>query len=395
MRITLDKKIKIINILSRLNIGGPSLHAVLITRHLNNDDFVSLMISGQLSKGEGDMSYLLDESPISHMSVDTMSREISFKNDLEAIIDLYKIFRREKPAIVHTNMAKAGMVGRAAAFLAGVPIIIHTFHGHVFSGYFSSLKTNIFIIIERFLALISTNLIAISSQVKREICSVYRITSDKKVSIIPLGFELDKLEPRDNYQGYYRSQFSLPDDSPIIGIVGRITGIKNHKLFIDIAKLLHSENQRIHFLIVGDGELRSEMENYVSSIGMSNCIHFAGWIKETAKIYADLDIMLLTSKNEGTPVTIIEAMHYKIPVVSSKVGGVPDIISHGRTGFLIDSFEPEDYLSSITKLLNDREIYNTIGNAANTSVNKEFTISRLLSDLTRLYHQLLEKKEIV
>jgi len=391
----LKKKIKIINILSRLNIGGPSLHAVLLTKYLNNEDYESLIVSGCLSEGEGDMSYLLDGSATTHITVNTMTREIAIGDDIRAVVELYKIFRREKPDIVHTNMAKAGMVGRAAAYLARVPIIIHTFHGHVFSGYFSSLKTNIFLLIERLLALISTKIVVISNEIKREICSIYRITSKKKVTVIPLGFELTELQPLDQYKGYFRKKFSIPDDSPIIGIVGRITGIKNHNLFVDIAKLIFNQNANVHFLVIGDGDLRDELEKCVVSEKMSDHFHFTGWVKETAKIYADLDIMVLTSKNEGTPVTVIEAMHYKIPVVCSEVGGLPDIVSDGNTGFLVKSFNPEDFVPIITKLLDDRSLCRTIGNEGHQSVNQQFTLSRLINDITGLYHQLLDKKGII
>jgi glycosyltransferase involved in cell wall biosynthesis len=291
-------------------------------------------------------------------------------------------------------MAKAGMVGRVAAWLAGVPVIIHTYHGHVFSGYFSPAKTSLYIMIERMLALFSTGIIAISDRIKQDICSVYKIASERKVRIIPLGFELQKMEPLKKYQGILRNQFSIPDRVPIIGIVGRMTAIKNHLLFVEIACLLLKKNKNIHFMIIGDGELRGEIEKKVQDIGISDHVHFCGWVTDAGKIYADLDIMLLTSLNEGTPVTVIEAMYYQIPVVSSNVGGLPDMIESGKTGFLIDSFNAKDYIPVILRLLESNDERNAMGETASHYVNERYNIDRLIIDIKNLYQEFLKKKGI-
>lgn len=377
-----------------MNIGGPSVHAVLLTKYLDNDKFHSLLVSGSLSEGEGDMSYLIEQYGIEHQSIKNMQREISLRDDIKTVLELFKLFRREKPQIVHTNLAKAGMVARLAALLAGVPIILHTYHGHVFSGYFSKTKTSLYIFIERIMALLSTKIIVVSEMIKKDICSIYKITSEKKVSVISLGFELEKMEPIMNYRGFFREQFSIPADAPVIGIVGRITGIKNHHLFIDIAYLLLKNNPQIHFLIIGDGELRDEIVERVNTLGITEKVHFTGWISETAKMYADLDMMLLTSKNEGTPVTVIEAMYYKIPVISSNVGGMSDLIVDGKTGFLINSLIAKDYISVILKLLVSVREKETIGNAAKAFIVGQFNINRLINDMKNLYTELLKKKGI-
>jgi glycosyltransferase involved in cell wall biosynthesis len=390
-----DNPIKIINLLSRMNIGGPSVHAVLLTKYLDNEKFQSMLISGSLSEGEGDMSYLVDQYDIEHRSIKTMQREISLWDDIKAIKELYGLFRREKPQIVHTNLAKAGMVGRFAALLAGVPVILHTYHGHVFSGYFSPAKTFLYILIERLMALYSTKIIVVSEIIKKDICSVYKIVKEKKVTVIPLGFELKKMKPLETYRGIFREKFSIPNNAPVIGIVGRLTAIKNHELFVDIANLLFQQNKHIHFLIVGDGELRKEMEEKVNVLGLSENVHFTGWITETAKMYADLDIMLLTSKNEGTPVTVIEAMYYKIPVVCSNVGGLSDLITDGRTGFLINSHVAEDYVPVILKLVRSELEKVNIGASAHTFIADQFTIDRLIRDMDDLYTKLLNKKGIM
>jgi glycosyltransferase involved in cell wall biosynthesis len=393
--VRIAKKIKIINLLSRLNIGGPSVHAVLLTKYLNNERYESVLVSGSLSEGEGDMGYLLDDLDLRHLQMKALGREISLFNDFQAIWELYRLFRREKPDIVHTNMAKAGMIGRIAAFLAGVPIIVHTFHGHVFSGYFSPLKSNIFIGVEKMLSYISTAIITISRQIKDDICDRYRITPADKVSIIPLGFELDKFDPKENYRNYFRKKFEIADDAQIVGIVGRITAIKNHELFVKIAAHVTKKFPDVHYLVIGDGELKPAIEAMANNLDLAKRMHFSGWIRETAKIYADLDILLLTSINEGTPVTLIEAMHYAIPVISTAVGGVPDIIIDKQTGFLVNSFDPADFLRVIDDLINHPEKRNQAGNQAKKFIDHHFTIDRLVADITKFYDKLLYQKRIL
>ena len=380
--------IKIINLLSRMNIGGPSVHAVLLTKYLNDNNFTSMLVSGSLSEGEGDMSYLIDQHQIKHRSIKTLQREISPVDDIKAIIELYKLFKKEKPQIVHTNLAKAGMVGRLAAWLAGVPVILHTYHGHVFSGYFSSFKTSIYILIERYIALISNKIISVSDMIKKDICSVYKITSEKKVTVIPLGFEFDKMKSLDHYRGTFRNQFSIPEDATIIGIVGRITAQppRNNS---------RARNTNIHFLIIGDGDLRKEIGDKVNALDIAKNIHFTGWVTETAKMYADLDMMLLTSKNEGTPVTVIEAMYYKVPVISSNVGGLSDLIDNSRTGFLINSLNAEDYIQDILKLVRSDQEREKMSQAAHEFIIDNFSINRLITDIKDLYTNLLKMKGIM
>jgi glycosyltransferase involved in cell wall biosynthesis len=390
----IEKRIKIINVISRLNIGGPSVHVVLLSKYINTDPFESLLISGSLSEGEGDMNYLLDDLSIRHLVISSLKREISPFTDLKSVIQLIKIFRREKPAIVHTNLAKAGIVGRLAAVLSGVPVVIHTFHGHIFSGYFSPLKSSIFVWIEKALSLFSTKIIVISKQIGHEICNVYRVAPGKKISVIPLGFELDKFESLDTFKGYFKKLFSIPSASPVLGIVGRITDIKNHTLFLKVAAEVFSEFPDAHFLVIGDGEKREEMEQLTNSLNLSSRVHFTGWVKEKAKIYADLDLLLLTSFNEGTPVTVIEAMYYGIPVVSTNVGGLPDLIDDKITGYLINSMEPAAFTGPIRALLTSDTGAEAIGRAAHISITHRYHVNRLIETMTDLYRQLLSEKRI-
>jgi len=386
--------IKIINILSRMNIGGPSVHVALLSKYINDEPFESLVISGTLAEGEGDMTFLLDDFKVRHITLPSMKREISPLADFNSLLRLIRIFREERPVIVHTNLAKAGIVGRLAAVLTGVPIIIHTFHGHVFAGYFSGWKSKLFVWIEKILALFSTKLIVISDQIGEEICSNYRVTNKSKVVTIPLGFELDKFKPLITFKGFFREEFSIPVDAPVIGIVGRITDIKNHRLFLHIAHRVRQKYPHVHFLVIGDGERRAEMEYLSAELNLSGHVHFTGWIREQAKMYADLDLLLLTSLNEGTPVTVIEAMYYAVPVISTRVGGLPDLIEDKKTGYLINSRDPGDFMAAIETLLFSDTERTKITAAAKEFIVSHYNIHRLVSDISNLYRELLSKKGI-
>lgn len=390
---TNQKKIKIIRIIARLNIGGPAIHTCLLTKHFNNSEYDSLLINGELSDGEGDMSYLLGDGTVFHKHIASLQREISPIADLKSIIELYKLFKKEKPDIVHTHTAKAGMVGRLAAFLARVPVRIHTYHGHVFSGYFTPLKTKMFIMIERFLALISTKIIVISEKQKSEICNKYKISPREKVAIIRLGFDMENYDSLEKYKNYWRKKFNIPNNAPIVGIIGRLTAIKNHKLFLQIANEIYNKINNVHFLIIGDGELKNELKNEINELSLKPNIHFTGWITDIPLLYSDIDILLLTSLNEGTPVAIIEAMHYGIPAVSTNVGGVSDLIKNGENGFVVNSFNPEDFSPVILKLLDNPKLRRKIGNAGQSFIKEKFSAKRLISDLDQLYRQLLIKRQ--
>jgi glycosyltransferase involved in cell wall biosynthesis len=359
---------------------------------LNDKEFQSLLISGRISEGEGDMGYLLPGIENYHQYLPILQREIALLRDIKTFLILFRLFRKEKPDIVHTHLAKAGLVGRLAAFFARVPVRIHTFHGHVFSGYFSPLKTFIFIQIERLLACLSTKIVVISNQIKNDICARYRIVSRGKTALIPLGFDFSDMGNTDIYTGLLRKQCSIPDHALTIGIVGRLTAIKNHGLFIKIAEDMLNSRSDLHFLIIGDGELQPVLKNQVHRAGIQKNVHFLGWIKQIAKIYADIDILLMTSKNEGTPVSIIESLYFGTPVIASNVGGVPDLVEHEKNGFLVNSFEVKDFIIYIDRLIQDRELYRNIAEEGRQTVIEKFDVQRLLADTKNLYRELIQNE---
>lgn len=371
---------KIVRIIARLNIGGPARNAVLLSEGFPG----TVLVCGEVDRSEGDMTYLACEKSIKPIIIKELTREISWKDDWAAFWKICKIIQREKPDIIHTHTAKSGALGRMAGILYGKAILVHTFHGHVFSGYFGKVKTVFFIWVERFLALFTDRIITVSGTLKKELVEKYRIAPEKKFSVIELGFELDEL-------------FKLPvrNNREIIniGIVGRLVPIKNHKMVLDCARNLkqYARSNSIRIIIVGDGEMRDELGRYAQELGTESVVEFRGWVKDLKAIYEELDIVVLTSLNEGTPVSLIEAMAGARPVIASRVGGVPDIVRDGINGYLVESGDIEAFTEKLSELIKDPEKRGIFGQNGRKMVQERFSKERLIKDTKELYNNLLQK----
>lgn len=387
-----QRKIKVVRIIARLNIGGPAIHTILLSEGLGEYGFETILVVGKPDKSEGDMSDFARNKNINIKYIPELRREIGLF-DLIAFFKLFFIIRKIRPDIVHTHTAKAGTLGRLAAFLAGVPVKIHTFHGHVFHNYFSSTKTRLFIFIEKILGFFTDWVIAISETQRDEIVSIYKIVPGKKCKVIRLGFDFKEFL-KDNLQGKIRKELGISTSAILVGIVGRLVEIKNHKLFFDAAKVLKDKfkDTDIKFLVIGDGKLREELEKYSYEIGLGDSVKFLGWRKDLGPIYADLDIVALTSLNEGTPVSLIEAMASGKPVVSTEVGGIKDIVFEGKTGFLIKENNSSSFAEKISLLVKDRNLRQSMGKLGKEFVLKTYSKDRLFSDIKSLYEEALSLK---
>jgi len=375
---------KIVRIIARLNIGGPARNAVLLS-----DLGETVLVCGEVGEGEGDMMYLAREKGIEPIIVPELGRELSFLNDCRAFWKIYRIICRERPDIVHTHTAKAGTLGRLAAALYNLTHclckvgcvrckVVHTFHGHVLHSYFGSTKTWFFIWAERISSLFTDKIVTVSDVLKKELSGIFRIAPEEKFSVVELGFELDellKLPPKE------------ASDVINIGIVGRLVPVKNHKMLLRVAQKI-----KARFLIVGDGELRQELEDYVKALKIEDVVGFRGWVKDVADIYRDLDIVVLTSLNEGTPVSIIEAMAAAKPVVATRVGGVSDIVQDRKSGYLVRSGDEEDFEEKLSSLIRDREKRLRFGEYGRRLVKDRFSKDRLIKDTKELYNSLLDKR---
>lgn len=381
------RPVKVMNIVARLNVGGPAIHVSLVTQHLNapiNPRYESVLVAGTVGLKEGDMGYYAAERGVTPIIIPSLGRELHPVRDLVTLVALVRLIRQHRPDIVNTHTAKAGFVGRLAARLAGVPVVVHTFHGHVFHGYFSPAKTRVFIWLERLAARLANRIIVLTDGQRDELADTYRIARREKFVVMPLGLELESLLARPRKTGDVRRLWDIPPDAPLVTIVGRLVPVKNHALFLRAAKLVWDKLPQAHFLIVGDGELRADLEAQAAALGLPQVVHFAGWQREVAPYYADSDVLVISSVNEGTPLTVIEALACGTPVVATAVGGLPDLLHHGELGALAPSEDAEALAAAIISTLGTPPEGDRLRQAA----RQHYSIARLAADLDALYTSL-------
>ena len=385
------KKIKILRIINRFNIGGPTYNATFLTRFMS-DEFETLLIGGLPEENEANSLHILKEYDVEPLLIHELKRDPNLKSDRLALKKIKTIIREFKPDIVHTHASKAGALGRKAAFSCNVPVVVHTFHGHIFHSYFGKIKTSIFKNIERYLAKKSTGIIAISNLQKKELCETHKITTAKKIEVIPLGFDLKKFQ--DHYSENriaVRKEYDLNDDTLALCIIGRLAPVKDHFFFLDVIEELSSQTDRkIKIFIVGDGELREEINSRVDLLKNKGVdIIMTSWIFDIAKFNAGMDIMCLTSKNEGTPVSLIEAQASNLPVISTDVGGVSDIVSQNETGFIISRKGKREFVEKLKTLVENDDLRNKMKTKGWDHVHLKFSYTRLASDMEEYYKKLL------
>jgi glycosyltransferase involved in cell wall biosynthesis len=379
------RRTRVLRVITRLNIGGPALHAALLSTRLDPERFETLLVAGREGATEGSMLELgrLHEG-LALRRVPSLGREISGLDDLRALAAVTSIAREFRPDIVHTHLAKAGTVGRLAARASGARAVIHTYHGTVFKGYFGTVKTRAFIAIERGLARLSTRLVAITPSQRRELIKL-GIGDERKIVEIPLGLELEQFRtPLEAVEA--RRRLGLPQSTPIVAIVARLVPVKNISLFL---RALAIVNEPVLAVIVGDGEERAALEAHTKALGIELRVRFLGWQRDIAAVYAAADIVALTSLNEGSPVSLIEAMAAGRAVVSTAVGGVPDVVTDGVSGVLVPSGDAEELAGVISALLREPERRHRLGQAARQAAYPLYDVSRLLTDVTRLYQSLV------
>lgn len=395
------RKIKIVRIIARLNIGGPAIHTILLTEGLNKTRFDSLLVCGSTGRGEGDILYYAFNKRVTPYFIPELKRDLHFFNDFIAFKKIYRIIKNEKPDIIHTHTAKAGALGRLAAIIYNffhphrLIVIVHTFHGHIFDGYFNKFKTKIFVLIERFLAFFTCRIITLSKSIKEELISL-GIGNKNKIEIISLGLELEDflgIPPRDN---------SVIN----IGIVGRLVSIKNHRLFLEAASkaIVDNPDIKLRFKIIGDGELREELEAYSRTLNINTWVDFLGWQKDLIQVYSDLDIVALTSINEGTPVSLIEAMASGRTVIATDVGGVRDLLGkeiHAyvkqdvqfkvlERGIIVEAKDSDSFAAALNFILKQNNLRENMSILSREYVRSKFSKERLIEDTENLYTNLLE-----
>lgn len=397
---------KVFRIIARLNVGGPARHVVWLTKALNNSEFQSVLVAGTVPEGEENMEYFAEENGVKPVFIEEMSRELSPKD----IVSLWKVYRRicaEKPDIIHTHTAKAGTVGRAAGFIyrwlnwKNVKLI-HTFHGHVFHSYYGNLKTKIFLLIEKFLAFFATDkIIVITTQQFEEINKKFGVGNEKQFEIISLGIDLEKFAGADDKRELLRREIGAKEDEILVGFVGRFTEIKNIPLFLQAAKIFAEKKKpdspKLKFVLVGDGHLRLSLEKSAEELGLNENLIFLGNRNDADVFYAGLDIVALTSFNEGTPLSLIEAMANGKAVISTKVGGVTDLLGNitdkrenfeiCERGLATVSDDADGLFSGLMLLAENPGLRKKIGENGKTFVTEKYSKNRLIADIESLYRK--------
>ena len=419
---------KIVRIIARLNVGGPARHVAWLTAALRSAGHESVLVAGSVPPGEDDMTYFAAAQGVEPIRIPEMSREIS-PQDAVTVWKLYRLFARLRPDIVHTHTAKAGTVGRVAGLfykwltpsaLWGRPRavrFVHTYHGHVFHSYYGAAKTRLFLAVERALARIATDrIVVISPQQFAEINGRFGVGRAEQFSVVPLGLDAGVFADSRARRRAARARFGAAgdDDTPLVGIVGRLTEVKNHRLFLEAAALLKERlarragpggPRRVRFVVVGDGHLRLDLETHACALGLADDVLFTGTLDDPENFYAALDIVALTSLNEGTPLTLIEAMACERAVVATAVGGVVDLLGGVEAselrrpgawrvcarGLQVEPGDAEAFSHALEHLVDHGELRERMGERGRLFVEQNYSKERLVEDVLRLYENLLAR----
>jgi glycosyltransferase involved in cell wall biosynthesis len=400
---------KIVRIIARLNVGGPARHVIWLTKELNNQEFQTVLLAGSVPAGEEDMSWFADENGVAPVYIEQMSRELSPK-DIVSLWKIYREIRKVKPDIIHTHTAKAGTVGRIAALLYRISSrkkvrIVHTFHGHIFHSYYGKLKTKIFLLIEKTLAFLATDkIITISQRQFEEIHNEFGIGKREQFKVVPLGIDLEKFAKAEAKKNNLREEIGASADELLVGFVGRLTEIKNVSMLLKVAKIYREQKDstlpKIRFIIIGDGNLRNTLEREAGSLELGDSIQFLGNRNDTDIFYAGLDIVALVSLNEGTPLSLIEAMANAKPVISTAVGGVVDLLGRVETdtdefkvcerGVRIDGFSAENFYKGLIYLAKSEKLQKALSKSGKDFTDAKYDKKRLVGDIKNLYRDLID-----
>jgi len=387
------ERIPVLRVIARLNVGGPALHVAYLSAGLASRGYDTTLVAGTVGRGEESMAFVAEQAGVRIVTLAGLSREISPLQDTLAVLRLARLIRRVRPTILHTHTAKAGTVGRVAALLAGrarPPLVVHTFHGHVLRGYFSPARSAFFRVLERALARVTTVLVAVSPEVRDDLVSL-GVAPAEKFAVIRLGIELEErvrpAQPRDEV----RRRLGLPPERFVVGWLGRMTGVKQTSDLLDALGALRERGIDASLLLVGDGPDRVAFEERARELGLIRHCLFLGYQEDVASWYAAMDAVALPSGNEGTPVTVIEALAAGRPVAAYAVGGVPDVVREGVDGFLVPPGDTAALADRLADLAADPALRARMGAAGRERVLERYGVGRLLDDVDRLYRQTLAR----
>jgi glycosyltransferase involved in cell wall biosynthesis len=372
--------VRVLRVIARLNVGGPALQAAVLSRGLDPDRFEQRLVAGALGPREGD--YVALRAPDLQVSyLPGLGRTPQPFDDLQALAGLVRTIRAFRPHIVHTHTAKAGVLGRLAARMCGVPATVHTFHGHLLNGYFSPLVSRGVVHVERIFARGTTRLVAVGDQVRQDLLAA-GIGRPDQYEVVAPGVRLPPAPPR----SVAFKQLGLPPDQRMVTFVARMTAVKRPDRFADMAAIVAARHPEALFVAVGDGELADDLAKQAARAGVP--IRLLGWRAQMETVYAASDVVVLTSDNEGMPVSLIEAQAAGVPCVTTRVGSAPEVVADGETGFVTGP-NPSELAQAVERLLEDECLRSSMGRAAARRAGARFGPERLASDMARIYEEVL------
>ncbi len=376
---------RVLRIITRLNVGGPARQAAWLHHRLPELGLIHRLVTGVEEPGEG----WIDPGTAGVTEISDLRRPIDPRADRRAFLALQRLTRSWQPDLVHTHLAKAGALGRVAARRARVPATVHTFHGHVLDGYFHPALARTFVEVERRLARRTDALVAVSPEIRDELLDL-GIGRPPQWRVIPVGLDLASLLAPGPDPAAARARLGLPAAGPVVGIVGRLTAIKDHATFLAAAARILETHPGVTFAVAGDGPSRADVDAAAAKLGER--VVMLGWVQDLPALYAALDVVALSSRNEGTPVSLIEAGAARRPVVSTRVGGVPQVVVDGETGLLVPAQDAAAFAGAVGALLDDPARAAAMGAAGRAHVRERFDAERLARDLIELYEELLGRR---
>ncbi|HEY2433350.1 MAG TPA: glycosyltransferase [Vicinamibacterales bacterium] len=390
-----ERRLRVLRVIARLNIGGPARHVVLLDQGLAAHGWDTRLIFGSSGPAEGSLQSLVEAQQLPFTYVPSLGRRIHVSDDLAAFWQVLQAFRRWAPDVVHTHTAKAGALGRCAGIVYNLTrrrrkrcALVHTFHGHVFEGYFGTAGSAAVRVVERILGTVTDTVVVISDRQRRDVVDRFHIAPAARVRVIPLGLDLAPLlDPVDRQAA--RQAIGVSPAEVVVGYVGRLVPIKRVGLLIEACALARRRLPALTLVIAGDGDERAGLEALVRERGMEGNVKFLGWRSDLRGLYGAMDVFALTSANEGTPVALIEALAAGVPAVAAAVGGVPDVVGEGGGVDLIDSSDPAAFAEAIVRIASSRSEASA---ASRRAIVQRFGADRLAADVSRAYDDALSSR---
>lgn len=380
---------KVFQVITRLNVGGAAVYAILLTSELQKRGHEVCLINGAADAAEGEMQDYLDAGMVDfpQVRIPELGREVKPIQDLVALAKLVRLFRRERPDVVHTHLSKAGFLGRLAALSSGTPVMIHSLHGTVFNGYFEGLKAKLFLALERFLGHRSDAILTDTSLVRDDVIQ-NDIAPPNRVLVVPLGLDLSQFADVSGFRGVLRKHLGLAPHVRIVGMIARLVPVKGVDVFLDAAKKVVDEVGDVHFVVAGGGSLHNELVERARTLGIADHVALLGFWRDLRELYADFQMLALSSLSEGCPVAVLEGMAAGLPIVASAVGGVPDVVRDGVNGLLFPSRDAAALAAGILELLRNPERARRLAEAGRRDVFGGFTIERSAEKTDHIYDSL-------